>query len=121
MIVDDDERLARVVARLLGSCGYDTVPFSHPHDAIAALRSEPTGFDAVITDLSMPELSLEELIAGLRAIRPDLVVIVSTGKPWAIDDAARARLGISEVLSKPWRLEDALHALERLRLPHTLP
>jgi DNA-binding NtrC family response regulator len=118
MILDDDERLASVIARLLEACGYETTYFSHPQDAIGAMRSEPARFDAVITDFSMPQMSLDELVAELRGVREDVIVIVSTGKPWALEEADRVRLGITEVLGKPWRLDEAIEVLERVLRPH---
>ena len=112
MIVDDNVLLAKTSARLLDTLGYEAIPFSSPEDAFAALQPS-CGFDAIITDLHMPDLSPEEFILKLRQLCPNLPVIVSTGRPDALDDAARARLGIREVLVKPWRLDEALGAIER--------
>jgi DNA-binding NtrC family response regulator len=113
MIVDDDERLASVIARLLESQGYDTTPFSSQREAIDALRAEPGRFELVLTDLTMPQMSLSSFVSELREISPGMPIIVSTGRPWDFNDAERARLGVAEVLSKPWVLTDALAALKR--------
>lgn len=112
MIVDDNVLLAKTSARLLDTLGYEAIPYSTPEDAFAALQPS-CGFDVIITDLHMPDLAPEEFILKLRQLCPNLPVIISTGRPDALDDAARARLGIREVLVKPWRLDEALGAIER--------
>ncbi len=112
MVVDDNVRLADVSARLLSSIGYDAIPFSNPEDALVALQPN-CDFDAILTDLHMPDLTPEEFVLKLRQLCPKMPVIVSTGRPDALDDAALARLGIREVLVKPWRLEEAVGAIER--------
>ncbi len=112
MIVDDDPRLAHTVAKLLGTRGFTVTAFSSPHEALAALRAEPTDFDVVLTDLTMPEMKGQDFIAALRDFCPDMPIIVSSGA--FVDAQARARLGVTEVLLKPWRLEDAIEAVKRL-------
>ena len=113
MLVDDHPGMARVSARLLETLGYRTTVFDDPREALKAFRAAPRGFDAVLTDLSMPQMSGEEFTRELREVRPELPVIVSSGMASELDDATRQRLRISAVLVKPWRLEEAVAALTR--------
>ncbi len=113
MLVDDHPGMARVSAKLLETLGYRTTVFDDPREALRAFQATPTGFDAVLTDLSMPQMSGEEFTLSLRAVRPTVPVIVSSGMAGELDDAAKERLGINGVLVKPWRLEEAVAALQR--------
>ncbi len=113
LILDDDATLATAVGRLLETRGYSSAVFSDPFAALAAVRETPARFHAVLTDLTMPAMSGEQFIAALRALVPGLPVIVSTGRAYAFDEAARALLGVTEVLLKPWRLDEAIDALAR--------
>ncbi|MGV3620775.1 MAG: ATP-binding protein [Archangium sp.] len=113
MLVDDHPGMARVSAKLLETLGYRTSVFDDPRDALKAFEADPEEFDAILTDLSMPQMSGEEFTLGLRAVRPSVPVIVSSGMAGELDDEARERLGISAVLVKPWRLEEAIAALRR--------
>lgn len=113
MIVDDDSRLASVIARLLESQGYEATAFSSQLEALEALRAEPSRYEVVLTDFTMPQMSLAAFVAGLRAISPGVPIVVSTGRPWDLNEAERNRLGVAEVLGKPWVLTDALAALKR--------
>ncbi len=114
MLVDDHPGMARVSARLLETLGYRTTVFDDPREALKAFRATPRGFDAVLTDLSMPQMSGEDFTRELRELRPEVPVIVSSGMASELDDAARQRLRIDAVLVKPWRLEEAVAALQRV-------
>lgn len=114
MLVDDHPGMARVSARLLETLGYRTTVFDDPREALKAFQASPRGFDAVLTDLSMPQMSGEEFTRSLRELRPEVPVIVSSGMASELDDATRERLRISAVLVKPWRLEEAVAALQRV-------
>lgn len=114
MLVDDHPGMARVSARLLETLGYRTTVFDDPREALKAFQASPNGFDAVLTDLSMPQMSGEIFTQSLRELRPDVPVIVSSGMASELDDAERQRLRIDAVLVKPWRLEEAVAALQRV-------
>jgi CheY-like chemotaxis protein/anti-sigma regulatory factor (Ser/Thr protein kinase) len=114
MLVDDHPGMARVSARLLETLGYRTTVFDDPREALAAFRAAPTGFDAVLTDLSMPQMSGEDFTRELRELRPEVPVIVSSGMASELDEEARQRMRIDAVLVKPWRLEEAVAALQRV-------
>jgi PAS domain S-box-containing protein len=114
MLVDDHPGMARVSAKLLETLGYRTSVFDDPREALAAFRVTPTGFDAVITDLSMPQMSGEDFTRALHAIRATLPVIVSSGLAGQLDLEELREVGVSAVLVKPWRLEEAVATLKRV-------
>ena len=120
MLVDDHPGMARVSAKLLETLGYRTTVFDDPREALVAFKANPPGFDAVLTDLSMPQMSGEEFTRSLRAVRPALPVIVSSGMASQLDAGELKELGIAGVLLKPWRLEEAVATLQRvLSTPQT--
>jgi len=114
MLVDDHPGMARVSARLLETLGYRTSVFDDPRDALEAFRASPAGYDAVLTDLSMPQMSGEEFTRSVRAVRPSVPVIVSSGLAGSLEPDELKRLGIDAVLVKPWRLEEAVATLRRV-------
>jgi len=114
MLVDDHPGMARVSAKLLETLGYRTTVFDDPREALSAFTATPAGFDAVLTDLSMPQMSGEEFTRSLRALRPSLPVIVSSGMASELDAEELKALGIAGVLLKPWRLEEAVATLQRV-------
>jgi PAS domain S-box-containing protein len=117
MLVDDHPGMARVSARLLETLGYRTSVFDDPREALAAFRATPDTYDAVLTDLSMPQMSGEELTRSVREVKPDLPVIVSSGMASELNEQDLERLGFAAVLMKPWRLEEAVSTLKRVLPP----
>jgi PAS domain S-box-containing protein len=114
MLVDDHPGMARVSARLLETLGYRTSVFDDPREALSAFRNAPSTFDAIMTDLSMPQMSGEEFTRSVRAIAPRVPVIVSSGLAAELDTSELRSLGVSAVLMKPWRLEEAIATLQRV-------
>jgi len=112
--------MARVSAKLLETLGYRTTVFDDPREALSAFTAAPGGFDAVLTDLSMPQMSGEEFTRSLRALRPTLPVIVSSGMASELDADDLKSMGVGAVLLKPWRLEEAVATLQRM-LPSLPP
>jgi CheY-like chemotaxis protein len=106
--------MARVSARLLETLGYQTSAFDDPREALAAFRGAPGSFDAIMTDLSMPQMSGEEFTRSVRLLAPKVPVIVSSGLAGELDLEELKSLGISAVLMKPWRLEEAIATLQRI-------
>jgi len=64
-------------------------------------RDEPTRFDLVITDLTMPRLSGAALVRAMRAVRPGLPVILCTGFSEGLTQERLSDLGVGAVLTKP--------------------
>jgi PAS domain S-box-containing protein len=79
LYVDDDETMVVMVARLLERSGYQVSSFHDAQAAIAAVRTNPDGFDFVVTDFNMPECSGLDVAHELAGIKPGLPVVISSG------------------------------------------
>lgn len=102
LIVDDDEMVQEVLSRPLAEQGYDVRVASDGRQAWDMIRKK--GFDVLITDLDMPEMTGQELIEKVKGYSPATVVIVLTGHG-SLDSARDAiHAGCDEYLLKP--LED---------------
>jgi len=103
MYVDDEPMLTKLMLRLLEHLGYRAVGFTRPRDALEALRASPASFDAIITDLSMPELSGLDLAREALAIRPGLPVILVSGFAPQLGEQLQSA-GIVHRLTKPFEI-----------------
>ena len=70
MIVDDERPLVALAEEITAQMGYEPVGFDSSRAALEAFRANPDGFDAVLTDEAMPELTGTELARELRKLRP---------------------------------------------------
>jgi PAS domain S-box-containing protein len=116
MYVDDEESLVFVMSRTLERMGYQCTGFTDADAAIHAFRSNPGGFDAVITDFAMPEMTGVELAEILTRIRPDVPVVLATGYG-QLDPDDHAAVRLSARLHKPMSVETLSHTLARMLRP----
>lgn len=79
LVVDDEAPIRRSVAQLLGRRGFRTIAAEGGEEAVELLRKDPDGIDAVLLDLSMPRMGGTETFTALRALRPELPVILMSG------------------------------------------
>jgi signal transduction histidine kinase len=105
LFVDDEAAIARLAFVMLKTLGHDATVVGTPTEAIAKLRSEPDGFDIVITDLTMPEMNGVELSERVREIRQDIPIILSSGYADEVPEETLRRLGIVHVLPKPFHMQ----------------
>ena len=114
LVVDDEEAIVDVATHVLQQLGYRVTGTTDPARALADFRSRPDEFAAVVSDISMPGLSGAELARQLRAIRPDLPVLLTSGFVRPDQAEAVQRFGVGDVILKPSLLAELGPALHRL-------
>ncbi len=80
LMAEDERMAAEVIEEELVEAGFEVLA-ANDGQAALDLAATGAGFDLLLTDLKMPRLDGKELIARLRAKRPDLPVVVMTGFP----------------------------------------
>jgi signal transduction histidine kinase/CheY-like chemotaxis protein len=113
LFVDDEHALAELTRQQLSGLGYRVEAHTAPMEALAAFQADPAGFDLVMSDLSMPQMSGLVLARRLRAIRPELPIILCTGFSEQADEAAARAAGVREFLFKPLLLHELAQAVRR--------
>jgi DNA-binding NtrC family response regulator len=83
------------------------------NEAYQIFEADPTMFDLVITDQTMPNLSGIELSKKILAIRPETPIIMCTGYSEAVDDAKAQQVGISMFMMKPVERSLLSHAIKK--------
>lgn len=101
LLVDDEELLAALGKDLLERLGYRVTVQLSSHQALTTFQNAPNGFDLVITDQTMPEMTGAELAQCMLQIRPDIPIILCTGYSNLIDEHSAKALGIREFAFKP--------------------
>ncbi len=108
LVVDDEPLLAEMVQQMLTMLGYDAVFCTGGIEAIEAFRNQPVEkpFDMVITDMTMPQFTGEDLVHELSGLQPAVPVILMTGFSSKIDEEKAGELGIQGFLMKPVAMEE---------------
>ena len=110
-MVDDEEPIARLETQILERLGYHVTSTTSSLKALETFRTIPDAFDVVITDMTMPNMTGDQLAMELISIRPDMPVIICTGFSERISDEKAKAIGVKGFLMKP---------LERSELAETI-
>jgi len=98
----DDEKPINIMAKImLKRLGYKVETRLNPVEALDLFQSKPDGFDLVITDMTMPQMTGVQLSEKLMEIRSDIPVIICTGHSSLIDEKKAKKLGLAGYIMKP--------------------
>src|SRR6187431_2916912 len=111
LLVEDDARLAGMVADYLGEAGFRAVIAATGGDAQRLLKGE--GFDAVILDLMLPDTDGLDLCRHIRAESAiPLLMLTARGDP--LDRVVGLELGADDYLPKPFEPRELLARLRAI-------
>ncbi len=113
LFVDDEKPLIDIGKKILERLGYTVEARSSSHEALEVFRADPLHFDLVITDMTMPEMTGEDLARKIIAIRPDIPVILCTGFIKSARPERWRQTGIRELLGKPLTIQTLAEAVQR--------
>ena len=111
LLVEDDARLAAMVAEYLGDAGLRVTIVPGGEQGLARLAREP--FDAVVLDLMLPDIDGLEVCRRLRAAS-DLPVLMLTARGDAADRIVGLELGADDYLPKPFEPRELLARLRAI-------
>ena len=111
LLVEDDARLAAMVAEYLGDAGLRVTTVGRGEEGITRLAREP--FDAVVLDLMLPDIDGLEVCRRLRA-SSDLPVLMLTARGDAADRIVGLELGADDYLPKPFEPRELLARLRAI-------
>ena len=113
LIVDDDVTILEALQDMLGLMGdYHIARAQNPGAGLQLLGEK--AFDVVISDINMPGMDGIEFLKAIKAVSPDLPVVMITGYP-SIDVAIQAmKEGAADFITKPFRCEQIKISIEKL-------
>jgi len=76
LFIDDEEELAAMADEMLTDLGYRVTSKTKAREALALFRLDPSRFDLIITDQTMPEMTGVDLAKEILAIRADMPIII---------------------------------------------
>ena len=103
LVVDDEEHVRSVAGAALEAAGFEVETASGGREALVEFGKRPDDFVAVLLDMTMPDMSGEEVLRDLKRVRSDVPVILSSGytKSEIVGSFAAGELG--GFIRKPYR------------------
>jgi PAS domain S-box-containing protein len=112
LVVDDEQELLGVIRDTLRADGHEVETAGSGSDGIALFRSR--AFDAVLTDLGMPDVSGWEVARTIRSEgEPGVVLGLVTGWGAMVSEELVSAHGVDFVLSKPFEVNELLSKVNR--------
>ncbi len=111
LIADDDADTRSILVDYLTHCGYEAWEASDGEQALALAQAQVV--DIVLLDVVMPGLSGMELIPRLRALLPEVVIILLTAYGTIPQAIEAMRQGAFDYLEKPLQLKQIRAVVER--------
>jgi len=107
LLVEDEPALASLLKKYLERLGYQVDACAQADAALALLDAHPEDYALLITDLSLPDMSGDELMTRSRLRAPHLRAIIASGYPY------EPRAAGVEFLQKPFLPNLLAEAVER--------
>jgi PAS domain S-box-containing protein len=113
LLVDDEEPIVNLGRRSLERLGYIVIGETCSVRALKKFSENPSGFDLVLTDQTMPQLTGVALAQEIWKIRPNLPIIICTGFSEQINSEKIADMGFRALLNKPYTLAELTQTIKR--------
>ncbi|MGF1583158.1 MAG: response regulator [Gemmataceae bacterium] len=114
LVVDDEPALRKMATRVLESCGYQIVTASNGQEAVNLFAAEKQTIDLILLDLGMPVMSGQEALVALRALDPNVRVVITSGEVTEEDEPILVGLGAKAVVPKPYQLNQLLGVIRQV-------
>ncbi|AKJ64234.1 PAS domain S-box protein [Kiritimatiella glycovorans] len=119
LLVDDEEIVRDSLGRLLQSRGFDVDLAASGREALELFQQDGNGYHLVILDHAMPEMTGIDLAGRLRALHPDLPVILCSGYLHIDEKQLYEEHGFNRCLRKPVSVNEVVAAIVDSLRPRT--
>ena len=115
LVVEDEQGVREVAERILQEIGFQTIGAEDGRRALEIMEEVGDSVTAVLLDLSMPRMGGAETFRRLRAVRPDLPILMMSGYTEQVvaPQFSGSGPGITGFLQKPFLAEDLIAVLRR--------
>jgi len=124
LVVDDEATIRDVLAEALRAEGYEVVTAENGHEALRLFDEHQGEFDAVFTDIGMPEMNGWELATAIRRRSESIPLAIVSGWADSISFSTRSAVKADWVVSKPFdidRISEIAHEIAERKSLLTFP
>ena len=113
LFVDDEDIITELGTGLLERLGYTVTALTDSTKALELFCANPSRFDLIITDQTMPNLTGMRLAERILTVRPNMPIILCTGHSDDVNPAITRAAGIREFLMKPIARQELAEAVRK--------
>jgi two-component system cell cycle sensor histidine kinase/response regulator CckA len=114
LFVDDEELIVNAVRNMLQHLGYKVTALLDSQEALRLFSADPSQFDLVILDQTMPFMTGEALGEEIMRLRPDIPIILCTGYSDLVTSEEATAKGFREFIMKPFTLREGAELVRRV-------
>lgn len=111
LVVDDEQPIRELCARVLTRAGYRVTSAVDGVEAVRLVKDET--FDLIVCDLRMPVVSGLEVLEAAKALRPAIAVVLITGFGTHEMTARALQSGADTIVTKPFSPAELLDAVRK--------
>ncbi len=116
LIVDDEDDIRKLLARVMTQKGYQVVESARGLDALQKVRDENP--DVILLDAMLPEVHGFEICRRIKGSKKygDIPVIMVSAiyRGWRVAEDLKASYGVDAFLEKPFKISDIIAQVERV-------
>ena len=112
LVVDDQEIMGKLIADVLARFGHQCRIAKSGAEALESMKEDK--YDAVITDIVMPEMDGVALTKELLGLRPDLPVMVMTGHGGSYSPDSAYLAGARDFITKSFTIDDFIFRFSKM-------
>lgn len=101
LLVDDELAVLKLESQLLERYGYHIETMDNSKEAFLELKNNPGKYDLLITDMTMPEMTGDQLTQEIRKVNSKLSIIICTGFSKTMTPERAKAIGADGMLMKP--------------------
>ena len=106
LFIDDEHAVVDMSKKMLNRLGYHVETRTSSVEALELFKENPDRFDLVITDITMPNRTGDQLAKEMMKIRPHLPIILCTGFSDLISEEKARGIGVKAFALKPLAMRD---------------
>jgi len=117
LLVDDEPQIIGMEKQLLEKLGYRIATQTSSTEALEMFAAQPDQFDLVITDMTMPQMTGDQLARRIWEIRPGIPIILCTGYNEMMSEDKATAMGIRKFILKPIDKDELAMAIRSALTP----
>ena len=114
LLVDDEDLVSDLGARILTKHGYTVLKAANGREALDVFEKESSQISLVILDLIMPEMGGTECLKELLKIDPQVKVLIASGYSGDASVKETIQMGAKGFVMKPFRVNELLRDVRRI-------